>query len=181
MTVILLAVTILYNVGMNRYFRPLEEFLPTDVSDEGEDEQTPLLASAEEGRGETHIERLGQAAHIPSQVVDPVARFLRPSVFASRKAMKAWLEDGEFDEEDVPEYTEDQIKNAYVNPAFTSQTPLLWLPRDDTGVAKAEIRECESAGLKVSDQGAWIDVKGKLRWSELNFDEVPIFKKSVKY
>lgn len=187
MTAILFVVTVLFNATTNRYFAPLEQFLPADLALESEeDEQAPLLSSAEEGEApqhtDSHIQRLGSHVRAPSQIVSPLARFFEPHVFASHKAMKAWLkEGGEFDEDDVPEYSEDDIKKAYLNPAFTSSTPVIWLARDGMGVSKTEVRENEKEGLKSSDEGAWIDEKGKLRWKAEDFAEVPIFKQGIKW
>ncbi|KAF2192714.1 DUF221-domain-containing protein [Zopfia rhizophila CBS 207.26] len=183
MIAVLFIVTIVYNATMNRYFTPLEKFLPADLAIESEDgdEETPLLSSVEEGHSESNIQRLGQRAHVPAQVLDPIARFFEPHIFASYKAMKAWLKDGEFDEGDVPEYKEEDVKKAYLNPAFTSGTPLVWLARDGMGVSRNEVRECEEKGLKASDQGAWVDEKGRVKWNVKDFGEIPIFEEEVKY
>ncbi|KAI2603260.1 DUF221-domain-containing protein [Hypoxylon fragiforme] len=189
--VILLIVTVLYNVLMNKYLAPLEQFLPADLTarSEGGDEGAPLLASAEEGQANTisHIQRLGQQAHIPQtvaeRVLDPIARFFEPQFFASYNAMRAWLQEGGSfeDEDDVQEYSEEQLRSAYLNPALTSKTPLIWLAKDPMGASKVEISENEQNGLKASDEGAWLDEKGKVKWSVEDFSEVPIWKKGVKY
>ncbi|KAI1087992.1 DUF221-domain-containing protein [Rostrohypoxylon terebratum] len=190
MIAILFIVTVLYNMLMNRYLAPLEKFLPTDLASlsEGDDESTPLLSSAEEGHAQTNsrIQRLGQRAHVSptvaQHVVDPIARFFEPQIFASHQAMRAWLqEDDSYDEEDVPAYTEEQLKKAYLNPALTSPTPVIWIARDSIGVSRNEIAENEQNGLKASDQGAWLDEKGRLKWSTEDFGEVPIWKQSIKY
>ncbi|KAF2109313.1 hypothetical protein BDV96DRAFT_503194 [Lophiotrema nucula] len=185
MTVVLFILTIIYNASMNRYLGPLEKYIPADLAVEAEDEeQAPLLSSAEEGEANTdsQIHRLGAQAHVPQQVLDPIARFFQPHIFASHKAMKAWLkEGGEFDEDDVPEYKEEDVKKAYLNPALTSATPLVWLARDQMGVGEKEIKELEKAGFKASDKGAWIDEKGRLKWSVEDFSEVPIFKESIRW
>jgi hypothetical protein len=182
---ILFLVTIIFNAVTNRYFAPLEKFLPADLAntENGSDDQTPLLASSEDGTGdeESHIHRLGTQAHVPSKVLDPVASFFSPHIYASHKAMTAWLKEGDFDENDEPEYKDEDIKKAYLNPAYTSSTPLVWLPKDQMGVSKREIRENEEVGLKSSDQGAWVDEKGRVAWSVEDFGEVPIFKEAVKW
>jgi len=183
MTAILLGVTIIYNITMNRQLRPLEKYLPADlqVADE-EAEDTPLLLAAEEGNASSsRVQRVGEELRVPKQVVDPVAQFFEPHIFASHKAMKTWLsqEDGGTSDE-VPEYSEDDIKNAYTNPAFTSKTPKVWLPKDEIGVSKKEIEENEAAGISATDQGAWLDGK-RVKWDEENYANVPLFKVPVKY
>lgn len=183
MIAVLLAVTVVFNVATNKYFAPLENFLPAELALESEDEEAPLLAGgdAEEGEAESHIERLGSHARIPSRYVSPVASFFEPHIFASHRAMKAWLKDGDFDEDDVPEYSKEDLKKAYLNPAYTSATPVVWLPRDEMGVSKKEVRDNEKEGLKCSDEGAWVNEKGRLEWSVQNFGEVPVFKTAKKW
>ncbi|KAI1385784.1 DUF221-domain-containing protein [Hypoxylon trugodes] len=187
---ILFIITILYNVLMNKYLSPLEQFLPADLASlsERDDESEPLLASAEEGQAQTssRIQRLGQQAHVPQtvaqRILEPIARFFEPQVFASYQAMRTWLQEGDsYDDEDVPEYTEEQLQKAYLNPALTSPTPLIWIAKDPMGVSKNEIAENEQRGFKASDQGAWIDEKGGVKWSVNDFGEVPIWKKGVVY
>ncbi|XXH01459.1 hypothetical protein Hte_007819 [Hypoxylon texense] len=190
---ILFIVTILYNALLNKYLAPLESFLPADLaalSERDGDESAPLLSSAEEGRAQpvSHIQRLGQQAHVPPSVahhvVDPIARFFEPRFSASYQAMRAWLQEGDdaFDSaEDIPEYEEEQLKKAYLNPALTSATPLIWLARDPMGVSGREVEENGKMGLKASDQGAWLDEKGRVKWAVEKFAEVPVWKQGVKY
>jgi hypothetical protein len=188
MLVILFLITAIFNYTTNRYFAPLEQYLPADLALESEDdEQAPLLSSAEEGESdalrtaESRIDRLSNRTHVPPHVVSPLARFLQPRIFASHTAMKAWLRDGDFDEDDEPEYSEDDLKKAYLNPAYTSKTPIVWLAKDSIGVSKNEVKENEEKGLKSSDQGAWVTGKGELKWSVEDFEEVPVFKKAIKW
>jgi hypothetical protein len=182
MTAILLAVTIIYNITMNYQLGPLEKYLPADLQAADEEtEDTPLLSAAEEGAASpSRVQRVGEELHVPRQVVDPVARFFEPRIFASHKAMTVWLADDGGTGDEVPEYSEDDIKNAYTNPAFTSQTPKVWLPKDDMGVSKKEIDENEAACISATDQGAWLDGK-RVKWDEDDYGNVPLFKVPVKY
>ncbi|KAK6953517.1 hypothetical protein Daesc_005822 [Daldinia eschscholtzii] len=174
-----------------KYLAPLEQFLPADLASlaERDDESAPLLASAEEGQAQStsRIQQLAQQANVPKtiaqRIIDPIARFFEPQVFTSYQAMRSWLREGDLfnSEEDVPEYTEEQVEKAYLNPALTSPTPLIWIAKDPMGVSQNEITENEKCGLKTSDQGAWLDERGKLRWSVQEFEEVPIWKRSVIY
>lgn len=105
-----------------------------------------------------------------------MARFFEPRIFASHRAMKAWLRsDIEYDEEDIPQYKEEQVKKAYLNPAYTSATPIVLIPRDRWGVSKSEVGKNEEEGLKSSDEGAWINGNGTLQWSSDDLEKVPIF------
>ena len=188
MIAILFFATIIFNFTTNRYFAPLEQYLPADLALESEDdEQAPLLSSAEEGEAdalrntESNIQRLSSRARVPAKVISPIAQFLQPHIFASHTAMKAWLREGDFDMDDAPQYSEEDLKKAYLNPAYTSKTPVVWFARDDMGVSNNEMKENETAGIKCSDQGAWIDEKGELKWSVDDFEEVPVFKKGIRW
>ena len=201
---VLLVGTIAFNTLMNKYLAPLEHFIPTEIASSAasqiSSESTPLLR-AEEGdeesqAAESHIQRLAQRAHAPEpvtrHVIKPVAKFFEPNVFASYEAMRRWLREGcdyhngtaaavPYDEDDVPRYTEDQLRKAYLNPVLTSPTPPVWLARDGFSVSAVEVAEIEACGLKASDRGAWLDEKGKLRWNKDDFSEVPIWKEKVVY
>jgi hypothetical protein len=188
MIVVLFIATAIFNFTTNRWFAPLEQYLPADLALESEDdEQAPLLSAAEEGEAdalrnsEANIQRLSNRARVPSKVVTPIAQFLQPHIFASHTAMKAWLREGDFNADDVPEYSEDDVKKAYLHPAYTSKTPVVWLPEDTMGVSKNEVQENEAAGIHCTDEGAWIDEEGGLKWSSDDFDQVPIFKKGIKW
>ena len=162
--IVLFLSTIAFNALMNKYLAPLEQFLPTELassaaSEQTSEEATPLLRPEvdEEARVESQIQRLAQRAHAPApiarHVLGPMARFFEPHVFASYEAMRRWLREGcdypagghdaaeVLGEDDVPVYSEDQLRKAYLNPALTSPTPPIWLARDDVGVSGVEVAE----------------------------------------
>ncbi|KAF2205959.1 DUF221-domain-containing protein [Delitschia confertaspora ATCC 74209] len=182
-TAVLLAATILYNYIMNRYFSPFEEYLPADLirQVEEDDEQTALLSSVEAGDAENHIQRLSSRSRLPPSIVNPITRFFEPHLFASTTVMTKWLKDGDWDEDDVPEYTEEELKRAYANPVFTSSAPTVWLPRDPMGVSQNEVKENGEEGIKASDEGAWLGRDGKVGWDVEDFGSVPVFRMEVRY
>ena len=175
MMAILLIGTVIYHVTVNRYLGPLESFLPLDVLDS--DESEPLLA-AEEGESRSRVKKYGKK--LPKQLLDPLAVFLEPHIFASTEALRPWLKDPE-DEDDVPEYSEEELKNAYLNPALTSKTPKLWIPKDQHGVAAKEIEANKAAGLVTTDEGAELDGKGRLIWDKDDFSKTPVFKIAKRF
>ena len=81
----------------------------------------------------------------------------------------------------MPEYTDEQLKKAYLDPAIASSTPVVWIPGDEAGASEAEVRECEEKGIKASTGGAWVSDKGQVRWSEDDWSEVPVWKAGVRY
>lgn len=185
---ILLVGTAIFNFITNRYFAPLEQYLPADLAlDQENEEQAPLLSSAEEGEAdqlenaESTIGLISDRTNVPRKVLTPIAHFLQPHVFASHTAMRIWLREGDFDEDEEPGYTEEDVKKAYLHPVYTSKTPVIWLAKDEIGVSENEVNENKEKGLESSNQGAWIDEKDNLNWSVDNFDEIPIFKKSIRW
>ncbi|KAF1966987.1 DUF221-domain-containing protein [Bimuria novae-zelandiae CBS 107.79] len=181
---LLFLITILFNATTNKYFDPLEKFLPADLNTEEEGEDAPLLSDrdTEEGLIESHVHRIVERTPIPSTYLSPLARFFEPQRYASHRAMRAWLHEGsKWDEDDVPQYSEEQLRKAYLDPAFTSQTPLVWLPRDEAGVSKKAAQDLEGNEVEASDEGAWVDEKGKVRWNTDDFGKVPIFKEGVRW
>lgn len=188
---LLLITTIIVNLLVNRHLNPLEQYLPADLALDGssdeDSEEAPLLSAAEEGQAaaiaheETRIQRISSAIRVSPKLTGPLARFFEPHVFASHAAMKRWIQDGDFDEDHVPEYSDEDIRKAYLNPAYTSQTPVIWLARDEMGVSKKEKSENEKRELKCSDEGAWIDEQGRVRWSVEDFVKVPVFKTTTRW
>ncbi|KAF2843469.1 DUF221-domain-containing protein [Patellaria atrata CBS 101060] len=182
MMLILFFLTIFYHYLMNRHIKPMEKYLPLHPD---EDEQEPLLSAAEEGHSGSRIESLGHG-RLPRRILDPVARFLEPHIFASRQAMAEWLReatphDPSPTEEEPPSYSDEEVKNAYLHPALTSKTPKLWLVRDQMGLSRREIEENGKVGIGSSDEGAELDGKGNVVWSEDDFEKVPVFKRPVVY
>ncbi|KAH7324138.1 hypothetical protein B0I35DRAFT_423605 [Stachybotrys elegans] len=169
--ILLLIATITYHFVMNKYLAPLEKRVPLDlVNSESGDQETAPLLSAEEGESTSQIQRLGERMNVPQRVaervIDPLAQFFEPHIFASCRAMKRWLEDedGSSGLDEVQRVDEDDIQKAYLNPALTSAPPTIWLARDHIGATSHEITELKEEGLEASDEGAWIDDRGRIRW-----------------
>jgi hypothetical protein len=180
MLAILLLATIIYNILLNKYFTPLETFLPADIESEVDDpnadagEETPLLSAstAEQGHAHSAHEHIQSIQRLPRATKNYT---LHPRLTTSHKAVRRWLtSSADFSALEIPTYTEQQLRTAYVNPALRSDRPLIWLPRDPVGVSRNEVRECEECGLEASDEGAWVDGKGRVRWEERDFAKVPI-------
>ncbi|KEY74939.1 hypothetical protein S7711_01288 [Stachybotrys chartarum IBT 7711] len=179
--VVLFGLTVLYNLMTNRYLEPLEKHLPTDLATQLEnDEAAPLLGSAEQG--DSHIRHWGRQAHVPRKILDPFERFFEPRFFATHQAIQRWIREGDEDfEEEATTYSDEELAKAYMNPALTSSTPIVWLPRDDVGVSRNEIAENKEAGIMATDGGAWVDEKTRLRWNDGDFKDVPLLNKGVNY
>jgi hypothetical protein len=176
---ILLVATVIYHVTMNRHLSPLEKYLPTDL--QAEDEERPLLeaddGSAGETQPESRIEHLGHG-RVPAPILEPVAAFLEPHIFASHQALKAWFQDPE---DELPEYSDEEIRTAYMNPALTTKMPKLWLVRDEMGMSRHEMAENEAAGIPSTDEGASLNEENEIVWPMDDLTKAPIFKMPHKY
>ncbi|KEF56826.1 uncharacterized protein A1O9_07016 [Exophiala aquamarina CBS 119918] len=184
---VLLILTIIYHLTVNKYLAPLEHNMPLDVLSNTTDEESPLLGTTEGSsrtnqRSQSRVLQLGQGK-LPTVLLDPLASFLEPHVFASQEALRPWLQDPEGEFEESVSYTEDQLRNAYVNPALTSKTPIIWLPRDfpNGTLSRQEVQENEKVGLSSTDQGAQLNEKGDIVWNMDDFSEVPIFKEPTRF
>jgi len=182
--VILLIATIVYHSILNRILTSVKANL--SVSEEGE--TVPLMA-AEEGDAE-HVEYRGSRSRstliglsgLPLSVSEPIARKVESYIASTEKIVRSWLDDPSTREvEDEVHYTEDDMKNAYLNPALTSKTPKLWVVKDEMSISKHEIEENEAVGIPATDEGAFLDSQNRIKWAQDDLSKVPIFKTPVKY
>lgn len=167
--ILMLIFTALYQVSLNSALGPLIEYLPKSLDAEerrlldlehgdrgsgnGVDEKTVLPgkeASATGGSGD-----LGPAPHKKPNFF---TKWLRPDVYNDYATMRRLVP------KDVPiEYSEEQEANAYFNPAITSPTPLLWIPRDPLGISTQEVRDTSKV-IPITDEAAFLDEKNKIVW-----------------
>ena len=60
-------------------------------------------------------------------------------------------------------YEEVVEQNAYFPPSVISETPLLWIPRDEGGISRQEVAH-SSKVIPITDEGCTMDEKNKLVW-----------------
>ena len=170
--VILLVGTVIYHVVVNRYLEPMEKYLSLDKPMLDEEDQGLLIMS--------HARKLDIPEKLPLVLMDPLAPLLEPWFFDPKDTLRPYLQDPA-DDDDTPRYLDDEVKNAYLNPALTSKMPKAWIPKDAHGVSKNEISENDEAGIPMTDEGAELDENGKLIWDKDDFSTVPIFKIPKNY
>lgn len=176
--IILLVLTAVANFLLDRMLQPLELYLGIDKWHAQES-----LISREEGtdpndeaarHAATHGHRLGL-----SKLPHPAPRWLSDVfdsiVTASREQIRSWLEEDD-DDELQHHLSEQDMEKAYLAPAFTSQTPKLWIPRDSYGISQQEIEINVQEGIPTTDDEAEIDEQGTLHWNH-NVEQVPIFSR----
>ncbi|KAF2260031.1 DUF221-domain-containing protein [Lojkania enalia] len=77
-------------------------------------------------------------------------------------------------------------KRAFFNPAVTSQTPVVWIVKDEMGISEREIRNTSKAvpGLTITDEQTYFDEKNKVVWKgqdEGLAREAPIWEDRIIY
>lgn len=91
--------------------------------------------------------------------------------------------------EPIGDYSPEVRREAYLNPAITTPTPFLWIPRDPLGISKREIAETGKV-VGISDDAAWYDESGKIQTSWLGQEkkgerdleqQAPIYEKPIDY
>ena len=176
---IFLIMTAIYHITVDRYLTPLEQQLPLDVLADNDEEEPLLDAEEDDVRQQSKVHRAAQGK-LPVRILDPLAAFLEPNLFASVNTLRPWLQDPAT-ADDFPHYSDDEVKNAYLNPALTSKTPKAWIPKDQHGISTQEIEENKKAGVPTTDDGAELDSQGDLQWDMDDFSKAPIFKLAKKY
>ncbi|KAI9675958.1 MAG: hypothetical protein M1829_003196 [Trizodia sp. TS-e1964] len=174
--VILLIFTVLYHVSLNSALDPLLKYLPKSL----EDEEESLLAlesgqrsGDETGKGAEMTESPGIDA-TPHPKPNLFAKWLHPDLYTDYATMRQL----------VPKdfshivYSGEAERDAYYNPAISSPTPLLWIPRDPMGVSKQEIHHTSHV-IPITDEGAHLDETNKI----ITDEEVlpPIYEPKIYY
>ena len=84
----------------------------------------------------------------------------------------------------VRAYTQREHMEAYMHPAVTSETPLVWIARDGYGISQKEVVDSKAKigeGFDMSDEGAWFNEKGKIEWKEDEPKDAPIWEDEPVY
>lgn len=197
--IVFLIFIVLYHVSLTQAIGPLLYYLPRSLEAEEE-----ALMAAERGHAPTTVSATpgtnnGKAASSsnganptatnesdekavlttppPHQKPSMFAKFLRPDKYTDYATMRR-LVPMEFE----LGYTPEIEKNAYYNPAVTSEPPLLWIPRDEMGISRQEVAHTGKV-LPITDEGAHFDEKsGKMVWdAEGTEGRPPIWEPKTYY
>ena len=178
--VVLLVLTAVLNLILDRTLRPLELYLGVDTLQE---QEVPFLAHqdhVDEADEEalhisSHNRRLG-LMRLGGSTASMLSELFDAYISAARSQTKAWLHDPSAREEEAAALSAEDLAKAYTAPALLSKTPKLWIPRDSLGVSKEQIEQNKAAGITTTDEGAEIDDKGNAQFDH-DFEKVPIFSK----
>lgn len=183
--VVFLIFIILFHMSLNSALGPLLKFLPKSL----EAEEESLLAS-EDGNGIASTAEKGNGVSTSTDSVGPpvkdlgpaphkkpnfITKFLRPDLYTDYHTLRRLVPRGFADISYDPVVERD----AYYHPSISSQTPLLWVPRDEAGVSR---QECRHSGkvIPMTDEGAGFDEKGNITWDQEN-SRPPIWQEKIYY
>lgn len=160
---------------MHRTLDPLTKTLPSSMVNRNEFE------ASRDGDGEEQDPLLGgtEPPEPPSGVAGLFFKFFEPQKYVSFETNYKHLLKTSLGEA-VPALSEEQEEKAYLPPAQTSKMPKLWIAKDDLGVSKKEI-DAIGKDLDITDEGAWIDPTGKVRFDDSALRDLPIWKDNVYY
>ncbi|KAH0555919.1 hypothetical protein GP486_006137, partial [Trichoglossum hirsutum] len=182
--------TILYHISLVSALDPLLKYLPRTLETEEEsllaleaghsnDGGAPVETPAESAENKMPRDTLhdADAAAASGNAKNPnfFTKWLHPDRYSNYHVLRQSLLRASAD---VVTYSPDTERDAYYNPAVSSPTPLLWIPRDQGGVSKQEVRHT-SRSIPITDEGAMLDDNNKLVWDEEA--KPPIYEEKIIY
>ncbi|KEY74850.1 hypothetical protein S7711_09524 [Stachybotrys chartarum IBT 7711] len=84
----------------------------------------------------------------------------------------------------VRPYTHREHRDAYMHPATVSETPMVWIARDEYGLSKKEVHDSKERigkGFEMTDEGARLNSKGKINWYQDDLKQAPIWEDEPIY
>ncbi|QIW99674.1 hypothetical protein AMS68_005192 [Peltaster fructicola] len=185
--ILMLIFTALYQISLSSALGPLLNYLPKTL--DAEERHLLSLERGEDSNGANPGEKVGSGVHAhaangevangntgaaPHKKPNFFTKWLRPDVYTDYATMRRMVpKDIEIRYEPAVEH------DAYYDPAVKSQTPLLWIPRDNLGISRQEINDTRKV-LPITDEGAYLDDKGKIVW-DAEDGRPPIYEEKTYY
>ena len=182
----------LFHISLNSAIDPLLMYLPKSL--EAEEESLLALEDGHTGSTKAHETKginvtardktTGSSdtatngkslPEAPHKKPNFITKFLFPHKYTDYLTLRRLVPHG-FAEIAYDPVTE---RDAFYHPAIASETPLLWIPRDDMGVSKQECRH-SSKVIPMTDEAAFFDEKGTMTWDHESA-RPPIYKEKVYY
>ncbi|KAF7564104.1 hypothetical protein G7046_g41 [Stylonectria norvegica] len=176
--------TILFNITMSKALDPLLYSLPRSLQIEEELMQRNQQGSPELENGQVSNETKGFGKLVPGggagvqKKGNFLTKFLKPWIYADYETFRSLVPQEEH-VEITRHYTDDVQNKAYFPPSATSETPILWIPEDPSGVSKQEVA-LTSKVIPITDEGCQLDEKNKLVW-DTEGARPPIWNEKIYY
>ncbi|KAF2432357.1 DUF221-domain-containing protein [Tothia fuscella] len=105
-----------------------------------------------------------------------LTKLFNPNRYKSHGKLQEWMSSSKQHSIPMPRYPEEVARDAYQDPSINSETPTLWIPRDEMGISRQELRD-GSKVIPMTDEGAWFNEKGKIMWDHDNLTNAPAYSK----
>ncbi|RAL13015.1 putative DUF221 domain protein [Aspergillus homomorphus CBS 101889] len=193
--IILLVFTVLYHVSLNSALAPLIQYLPKNLEAEGEsllahearlssshepyDDKALAGSSADAGRNSSvaNVDSAEKGLTSPA-TEEPktnfLMRYLRPDKYSGYAQLRRLVPTNE-----TTSYDPIVEETAYFHPSIKAQPPLLWVPRDEMGVSRQEVRHTSKV-IEITDEDAWLDEKNHIQWNAEK-GTPPVYTEKIYY
>lgn len=170
--VAMLIFTALFHISLNSALDPLLYNLPKSL--EAEEES---LRGLMEGGG-VEEEKNGNVSSIATRKKPNfISKFFKPHIYSDYATLRQLVPHGLLDADNM--YEDSVAENAYFPPSVTSETPLLWIPRDAAGISAQEVAHTGRV-IPITDEGCELNEKNKLVW-DAEGARPPLWKEKVYY
>lgn len=190
--VLLLVLTIIYQMYLNVVLAPLTNSLSDKLM--AEDEEEALAEAATDGESPvdesaTNVGPKHPNSSTGNKVLDSILEHgkrggaFAPLLFHGTRSEYSELRKRlweAFPGKPVPHLSEDMVKHIYHHPAVTAKPPRLWIARDELGVSKQEVKDTGSV-IDITDEGANFNEKGKIDWSQESPKDAPVWTDRVEF
>ena len=171
--VVFTVLTIVYHRIMHKELNGLTKTLPVNIVRERESS----IANAEDGEGDTLLNKTTPSP--PAGLRGLFTRFFEVQKYASFDANLSRLHATKL-AEPVPAMSEEKEESAYSHPAMSANVPTVWVAADKLGRSKELLAELPEQ-VKGTDEGAWVDEKGKVHIDRDDLKGLPVWKEKVYY
>jgi len=192
--VVLIATTIAFHLLLKTKLKPLVERLPLEASTEshkngvvnGRHSEDGLVSEVPSEPEHKHDGRdyIGKRTTYPhTEKKEPLYK----RIFTPRQATASEIAAGMSPHfrQPVPSYTQQEVLEAYMHPALAQQNPVIWLARDAAGISRREVDAMKQRigryGVEATDDGAVMNEKGKVEWTNESVTQAPLWERKIVY
>lgn len=186
--IVFLIFVALFHISMNSAIEPLLQNLPKSL----QAEEDSLLALEDGHTNGHHVDTKGTGvaatdkmagsevdgkAHpaAPHKKPNFITKFIAPYKYTDYCTLRRLVPRG------YPNVVYDPVveRDAFYHPAISSETPILWIPRDEMGISRQECHH-SSKVIPMTDECAFFDAKGKMSWDKESA-RPPIYEEKIYY
>lgn len=152
--------TALYHFSLNSALDPLLYTLPKTLATEEEALRLEAPALTQDSASN---EKNGDVSALAAPHTKPgfITKFFKPHIYADYATLRRLVPHGLLDVDNMYEQT--VADNAYFPPSVTSETPLLWIPKDIAGVSAQEVSHTSKV-IEITDDGCTLNENNKIEW-----------------